>query len=432
MIDIQYIRDNPKDVEVKSKQKGYPVDVSSLLKLDEQRRSLLVSIDHLRTQRNDLSRAAKGRKPSEAEQAKGRDLKQTLSIEEAKLKLVDEQFYLALRAVPNMPLSIVPIGSSEDDNVIVKTVNPKPKFTFEPKAHHLIGESRDFIDKTRAAKVSGSRFAYIKGDLVRLQFAIVSYVISLLTSRDFIDQILKEQNLDLINHPFVPVIPPAMLKTAPYQASSRLNAEEVTYKIEQDDLWLNASAEHTLCTMLMDEIISVKELPLRYLGYSTSFRREAGTYGKDEEGIFRLHQFDKLEMEVFSTPETALAEHQLLIGIQEHLLNQLGLSYQLIEKCSADIGKPNAKGVDINTWFPGQNRYRETHSSDYISDYQSRDLKIRLKRADGSLEFVHTNDATVFALGRFMAAIIENFQNEDQSVNIPIVLQPFMGGTKTI
>jgi seryl-tRNA synthetase len=217
-----------------------------------------------------------------------------------------------------------------------------------------------------------------------------------------------------------------MLRTEPYVASARLNAEEVTYKIEQDDLWLNASAEHTLCTMYWNEVLPEEQLPIRYLGYSTSFRREAGTYGKDTEGIIRLHQFDKLEMEVFSTPEDGEDEHKLQIAIQEYLVQQLGLPYRLLNKCTFDIGKPNAHGVDIDCWFPAQNTYRETHTADYMTDYQARDLKIRTRRKDGRIDLVHTNDATAFAMSRILAAIMENNQTADGHITIPEVLRPFL------
>ncbi len=223
-----------------------------------------------------------------------------------------------------------------------------------------------------------------------------------------------------------------MLRTEPYEASARLNAAEVTYKLDNDDLWLNASAEHTLCTMYWNEILPEETLPIRYIGYSTSFRREAGTYGKDTEGIVRLHQFDKLEMEIFSTPETGIDEHKLQIAIQEYLVQQLKLPYRFVQKCTFDIGKPNASGIDLDCWFPGQNRYIETHTADYMTDYQARDLKVRLKRGQGKTELVHTNDATAFALSRILAAIMENYQQADGSVAVPEVLQPYMGGTTSI
>lgn len=288
------------------------------------------------------------------------------------------------------------------------------------------------MDKERAAKISGSRFVYLKGDLVRLQFALIQYVMDTLGNQEIIQKLIDENGLHISAKPFSPVLPPAMLRTEPYVASARLNAEEVTYKLDNDDLWLNASAEHTLCTMYWNETLPEDQLPIRYLGYSPSFRREAGTYGKDTEGIIRLHQFDKLEMEVFSTAETGFDEHKLLIAIQEYLVGQLKIQYQYVQKCTFDIGKPNASGVDINCWFPGQKRFIETHTADYMTDFQSRDLSTKVKRKDGSTELVHTNDATAFALGRILAAIVENYQDRDGSIWVPEILKGYLGGREKI
>jgi seryl-tRNA synthetase len=265
-----------------------------------------------------------------------------------------------------------------------------------------------------------------------MQLALMQFVMQSLGDEQLIARLVQENGLNVSTKPFTPVLPPAMLRTEPYEASARLNAEEVTYKIEQDDLWLNASAEHTLCTMYWNEILPEDMFPIRYIGYSTSFRREAGTYGKDEEGIFRLHQFDKLEMESLTTPETGLDEHKLHIAIQEYLVQQIGLPYQFVQKCTADIGKPNAAGVDLNAWFPAQGKYRETHTADYMTDYQSRDLKIRVRRQDGRVELVHTADATAFAMSRILKAIIENNQTADGRIMVPEVLRPFMNGQAEI
>ncbi|MCL4358062.1 serine--tRNA ligase [Patescibacteria group bacterium] len=424
MLDINFIRNNQEIVAQKAAQKGYPVDIGALVKLDNDRRLLQAQINKLRQERN--LTASQGQH-GDNEQSKGRAIKEKLSKLEAELKNLDPQYLQMLRSVPNLPLEDVPIGTSEAENIVVKTVGEPPRFNFKPLSHAQIGEALGLIDKERAAKVAGSRFVYLKGNLVKLQFALINFVLSELTSAELISRLIKDNGLNLKPTPFIPVLTPALLKTAPYEASARLNAEEMTYKIEQDDLWLNASAEHTLCTMHMNEVVPADLLPLRYIGYSTSFRREAGSYGKDMEGIFRLHQFDKLEMEVLSDATSGLAEHQLLIVIEEHLLSSLGLSYQVVNKCSADIGKPNAHGVDINTWFPSQNNYRETHTADYMTDYQARDLKIRTKD-NGDMRFVHTNDATAFALGRIMAALVENYQDEDGHFAIPEVLWPFMAG----
>lgn len=434
MLDIQYIRENAEAVEKKSKQKGYGVDISQLLDLDEERRNLLGSVEALRQKRNEHSDVIKqsGGKPDPELIQQGKLIKMELTQAEEQLEGVETHYLKLLKAVPNMPLEDVPVGASEEENVVAKTVGGLPHFDFEPKEHWELAEARDLIDKHRAAKIAGSRFAYIKGDLVRLQFAIMQFVMQTLTDQSVLQKIIAERQLHVSSKPFTPILPPAMLRTEPYVASARLDAEAVTYKMAQDDLWLNASAEHTLCTMYWNEILPEDMLPIRYIGYSTSFRREAGTYGKDVDGIFRLHQFDKLEMETFSTGETGLEEHKLMVAIQEYLLQQLAIPYRVVQKCTADIGKPNAIGVDMDAWLPGQGKYRETHTADYMTDYQARDLKIRVRRKEGHVELVHTNDATAFALGRTLIAIIENYQQADGRIVIPDVLRPYMGGQEII
>lgn len=432
MLDIQFIRENADLVQTKSKQKGYNVDVAKLLELDEERRGLIQKVTELQTGRNALAQAAKGQRPSEAQVEEGRALKEQAIMLEERLKIVEGLYAELLHAVPNMPTGDVPVGMSEDDNKVAKVVGEPKDYDYTPKHEYQLAEPKGLIDKERAAKIAGSRFAYLKGDLVRLQFALIQFVLQTLGDERVIERLVQENRLHVSAKPFTPVLPPAMLHAEPYVASARLNAEEVTYKIEQDDLWLNASAEHTLCTMYWNEILPEEELPIRYIGYSTSFRREAGTYGKDTEGIFRMHQFDKLEMEVFSTPETGLEEHLLLVAIQEYLVQQLGLPYRVIQKCTFDIGKPNARGIDLDCWFPGQQKYRETHTADYMTDYQARDLKIRARRTGGKVELVHTNDATAFAMGRILKAIMENYQTEDEHIIIPEVLQSFMQGQEEI
>lgn len=432
MLDIQFIRDNRDIVAEKSRQKGYAVDVDGLLHTDEDRRRLLASIESLRKERNDNADKMKGGQPQPTLIEEGKRIKGELSQAEEQFASIDKRYQKLLKAIPNMPLDYVPIGATEDENVITKTVGEVPRFDFTPKHDYELGDAHDLIDKERAAKIAGARFAYLKGGLVRMQFALVQFVMQTLGDEAVIKQLVEENNLGISTKPFTPVIPPALIRTEPYVASARLNAEEVTYKIEQDDLWLNASAEHSLCTMYWNEVLSEGVFPIRYIGYSTSFRREAGTYGKDVEGIFRLHQFDKLEMESFTTPETGLQEHKLHVAIQEHLVRQLGLPYQLLEKCTADIGKPNAAGVDINCWFPAQGQYRETHTADYMTDYQARDLKIRIRRSDGRIELVHTADATAFAMSRILKALMENNQTADGRIIVPEVLRAYMGGQAEI
>jgi len=431
MLDIRFIRDNSKAVETNAHNKGYDIEISSLIELDNQRRELQNQVDKLRKKRNDVVSQTKGVRPSDELIAEGKAIKDKLSVIEPQLKIVNDNYLELLKKVPNMSASDVPIGLTEDENIVAKTVGDITHFDFKPRNHAEIAADHGWIDKERAAKVTGSRFAYIKGDLVKLQMAIVQFVMNTLSDEDEIAKIAKNNGLDVVTKPFVPILPPLMLRTEMYDAMDRLEPRDDRYKIEGDDLWLQGSAEHVLGSMHSGETFDETELPLRYLGYATSFRREAGTYGKDMEGILRMHQFDKLEMESFATADDGLNEHLLFVAIQEYLLTQLQLPYRVIQKCTFDIGKPNSRGIDMETWLPGQDRYRETHTADYMTDYQSRRLNTRVRRISGDLELVHTNDATAFAIGRIMIAIIENNQTEDGKVNIPIVLQPYLAG-KTI
>jgi seryl-tRNA synthetase len=431
MLDIRFIRENATVVQENARQKGYDVNIDELLQWDKSKRELQQTADELREKRNVISSQMKGGRPSDELVAEGKALKEQLSEIESKLREADESFVTLLKRVPNMAADDVPVGATEDENVVAKVIGEKPSFAFAPRNHADIAEQRGWIDKERAAKVAGSRFAYIKGDLVKLQFAIIQFVINTLSDEATLKEIAETANLDVSLKPFTPILPPLMIRTELYDAMDRLEPRDDRYKLEDDDLWLQGSAEHVLGSMHADEIFEEKQLPLRYVGYATSFRREAGTYGKDMEGILRMHQFDKLEMESFTTGEDGLKEHLLFVAIQEHLLSAFGLPYQVIQKCTADIGKPNARGIDMETWLPGQDKYRETHTADYMTDYQARRLKTRVRRESGELELIHTNDATAFALGRIMIAIIENGQQQDGTVIVPEVLQPYLGG-KTI
>lgn len=416
MIDIEIIRTNPDLVKTAAHHKQVVVDIDQVLKLDQQRRTTQVRVDELRAKRNALS----------IEEAKtlGRDLKEQLQKLEKELTETEQEFFALLRQIPNLPTEDVPVGKSEDDNVVVKTVGSQPSFDFAPKNHWQLAETLGLIDKERAAKVAGSRFAYLKGDLVRLQFAMMQFAMDVLTDEEKLTQIAAEARLQVSTKPFTLVLPPLMIRTEPYEAMDRLEPRDERYKIEGDDLWLQGSAEHVLGSMHANEIIPEVQFPLRYAGYATSFRREAGTYGKDTEGIIRMHQFDKLELESLTTGEASLEEHHFLIAIQEYLMQQLGLPYQVVMKCTADIGKPNARGVDIDAWLPGQNKYRETHTADYMTDYQARRLQTRVRRTSGQTELVHTNDATALSQ-RPLIAILENYQQADGSVRIPEVLIPY-------
>ncbi|MBR5669483.1 serine--tRNA ligase, partial [Candidatus Saccharibacteria bacterium] len=390
-------------------------------------------IDALRQERNQVSAQMKGGKPDPKLIEQGKALKAQLAEKEPKLAEIEADFIARLKQVPNVYEDDVPIGLSEDDNQVAEVCGEIPDIK-DTKNHYEIGQARGWIDKERASKVAGARFAYIKGDMVKLQMAIVNFVMNSLSSETVIKEIIEKAGLQgkVSEKPFTIVLPPLMLRTEMYDAMDRLEPREDRYKIEGEELWLQGSAEHVLGSMHAGEIFEEKEMPVRYLGYATSFRQEAGTYGKDMEGIIRMHQFDKLEMESFSTKETSRAEHELFVAIQRWLIEQLELPYRVIRKCTFDIGKPDARGIDMEVWLPGQGKYRETHTADYMTDYQSRRLQTRVRRDNGDLELVHTNDATAFALGRIMIAIIENYQNPDMTVRVPKVLQKYLDGKETI
>lgn len=433
MLDIRYIREHAQAVQENAQRKGYDVDITTLIQRDEERRAVQQRADELRERRNANAAKMKGGRPEPSVIEEGKQIKTELSELETTLATLEEDVMIRLKAVPNMSHSDVPIGASEDENVVAKTVGTPKTFSFSPLNHAAIAEKRDWIDKERAAKVAGSRFAYIKGDLVKLQFAIIQFVLDTVTSEETLRRIANEAGLkDISVSPFTPILPPLMIRTELYDAMDRLEPRDDRYKLEGDDLWLQGSAEHVMGSMHAQEIIDEAALPVRYVGYATSFRREAGTYGKDMEGIMRMHQFDKLELESFTTADNGLNEHLLMVAIQEFLLSSLDIPYRVVQKCTADIGKPNARGIDMDAWLPGQDKYRETHTADYITDYQARRLQTRVRRTSGELELVHTNDATAFALGRAMIAIIENYQNEDGTVTVPEVLRPYLGGRETL
>lgn len=432
MLDITYIRENRQKVADSALNKGVEVDVDGLLSLDDNRRKLIKKADDFRQRKNELAGKSKGGKPSQEDIEKGKSIRNELSKVEAELKVVVTDYENLIKQIPNVSTDDTPIGDSEEKNEVVFEWGEKPKFEFNPKNHWEIAEPKGWIDKERATKVAGARFAYIKGDLALLHLSLVRYGFDVLTNEKILEEIIQENKIDVPNKVFTPVLPPLLIKTEPYDAMDRLEPREERYKLEGEELWLQGSAEHVLGSMHADEIFEEKELPVRYVGYATSFRREAGSYGKDMEGIFRMHQFDKLEMESFSRPEDSLNEHYLMIAIQEYLMRQLELPHRKLLKCTADIGKPNARGVDLDVWLPGQNKYRETHTADYMTDYQARRLQTRFRRQKSDeLELIHTNDATVFSQ-RPLIAIIENNQTVDGDVVVPKVLQSYMSNKEII
>ncbi len=421
MLDITFIRENVDLVKAAIKNKNREgIDLDRILELAEERRKLAGEITEVNRQRNEAQKT----RDAEA----GKRLKDELRAAEEKYQALEKELVSLLIKVPNIPSADTPLGPDESGNKVIRSWGEKPKFNFEPKAHWDIGRELGIIDSEKAAEISGARFTFLKGDLALMQFAILQWALSVLTSRTELEKIIKEAGLSVSPKPFVPVVVPVMMRSTVMNRMARLDPIEDRFYFEKDDLVLVGSAEHTLGPLHMDESLSEEKLPVRYVGYSTAFRREAGSYGKDTKGILRQHQFDKLEMESFTKPEDGLAEQDFMLAIQEYLMRQLKLPHQAVLICTGDMGFPDQRQIDLETWMPGQNTFRETHSADYVGGFQSRRLNTKLKRTNGESEPVHMNDATVFAMGRTLIAILENYQQEDGSVVVPEILRLYMGG----
>jgi len=403
MLDIKFIREHPDLVKEKSKRKGYSIDVEKLLKVDAERRKTIEEVDKLRS---DRKKAAELRN-----EAEGQKIKLELKTLENKLEKLQEEYYLLAREVPNLPKEDVPFGLDDSENQPIREVGKISSLDFKPKDHLELGIALDLIDMDRAAKVSGSRFAYIKNELVLMEFALIQYVL----------ETLKNEN-------FIPIIPPVIVNKKPIDGLGYPEYQSGEgYKI--DDQYLVGTAEHSIVPMHMDDVFAPSDLPKRYLGFSTAFRKEAGTYGKDTKGIFRVHQFDKLEMVSFVHPNDEDKEHEYLLSIEEKLVSALELPYRVLSICTGDLGFPASRKYDIEVWLPSQNQYRETHSVSTCGQFQARRLNIKYKEGEKS-DFVAILNGTAFAIGRTLIAIMENYQQKDGSILVPKVLQKYTGFNK--
>lgn len=424
MLDINYIRENPEKVKKEIKNKNFdPKLVDELLTLDERRRKLIGEIEILRSGRN---RAA-DTKDIES----GKKIKEELQKKEPELKGIEENYKELLWKIPNLYSDDTPIGKDESENKVIRKWGEPKKFKFKVKDHMEIGKNLGMIDTETASRVTGARFNYLMGNAVLLQNALYQFAISILIDEKKLKEIAETVKKGYSSKAFVPVVPPLFINPETYRRMARLTDEtEIErYAIPRDNQYLIGSAEHTLGPVHMEETLSDGDLPLRYFAFTPAFRREAGSYGKDTKGILRQHQFDKVEMESFTTPEAGMDEQNFFVAIQEYLMQKFELPYQVVAICTGDMGGPDYRQIDIETWMPGQNKYRETHTSDYMTDYQARRLNTRVKTKNGN-EFAHMNDATAFAMGRTIIAILENYQNEDGSVDVPKVLQKWMGKEK--
>ena len=430
MLDIKFIRENKEIIKEGIAKKKSTIDIDALLLLDEKRLSIMSRTEALRSEQNRMSNLIAVEKDFNARQqmiSEMKLVKDEFKEKEQELEIVLGEWKALMLKIPNIPSVDTPEGPDESSNQVIRQWGEIPQFSFTPKEHFELGKALGIIDTETAGEVASSRFAYLKGDLVLLQFALIQMCLEILTNKETLEQIISKAGLSISLKEFIPVVPPVFVRPLVQVKMARYMAPEDHYLFPNDDLMLIGSAEHTLGSMHMNKIFEESELPIRYAGYSTAFRREAGTAGKDTNGILRQHQFDKLEMEVFSLPENSIQEQNFLVAIQEYVLQTLKLPYQVVAVCTGDMGFPDTRQIDIETWMPGQNKYRETHSSDNTGGFQARRLNTRVRRGDGRIEPVHMNDATVVAIGRMLIGIMENYQQEDGTIKIPEVLQKYLG-----
>lgn len=423
MLDIKFIRQSQDIVKKAILNKNVDLDLDKLLAADERRRHVLQESEQLKAEQNKRS------KGPQFQESLGelRGIKEKIKLLEKELELVEKEFSDLMLQVPNIPSEDTPVGKDESENKVLRQVGKIPQFNFKPKEHWELGQELDVIDMERAAKVSGARFAYRKGAIPLLELAVIQYTFSTLTDESILKKILKKTKLNISSKTFRPIFPPIMIKPEVFQKMDRLEPKEERYHIPSDDIYLVGSAEHTIGAMHMDETFKEEDLPIRYIGFSTAFRREAGSYGKDMKGLIRMHQFDKLEIESFTLPENSQKEQDFIVAVLEHMVQEFVLPYQVLIMCTGDMGKQDARHIDLEIWMPGQNKYRETHTSDLMTDFQARRLNTRVKKSNGEIQYVHMNDATAFALSRIVVAIMENYQTEKGTIKIPKVLQKYTG-----
>jgi len=410
MIDIRLIEAKPEEVRNLLKKKGLDAPIDEILSLNQRRKDLIKEVDSLRHLQNVTSKEIqKNPKDKDALISRIREIVPKLRELEEELKKVEDSLNDLILTLPNLPHESVPEGKDESDNIPIKYCGSIPQFDFTPRDHLELGETLDLIDIKRAGKVSGSRFYYLKRELVILEYALIRFVTDLLVEKGF-----------------VPVIPPVLVREDILYGLGYLpELEDQMYKIPLDELRLAGTSEHTVVPMFKDEILDIKDLPQRFISFSSCFRREAGSAGKDTRGILRVHQFDKLEMVSFTLPTKSWEEHEFLLSIEEEIMSRLNIPYRVVLICAGDLGFPASKKYDIEAWLPGQNRYRETHSCSNCTDFQARRLNIRYRDEDGDVHYVHILNGTALAIGRAIIAIMENYQNKDGSIRVPDVLIPY-------
>jgi seryl-tRNA synthetase len=423
MLDIKLIRENPTLVKDNLSKRGNPENIEmldKLIKLDKKWRMDLTELNKLRHKRklatNEIAALKKMKKDAKDNIEKARKIDAQITNIEKEVLSRKEKITEYLLRIPNLLHESVPVGLDEEKNVQVKKWGNIPDFDYSIRNHIELGTRLKIIDIERAGKVAGSRFFYLKGAGALLDLALINFA-------------LKE----IVKRGYVPIEPPYLMRREAYQGVTALgDFEDVLYKIEHENLYLIATSEHPMAAMFMKEVLKEEELPLKFAGISTCFRKEAGAHGKDTRGIFRTHQFNKIEQFIFSTPEQSWQLHDELLANAEEIMKKIGLPYRVVNVCTGDIGTVAAKKFDIEVWMPAQKAYREIVSCSNCTDYQSRRLDIRYREKEGAPTkgFVHTLNSTAIATGRMIVAILENFQQDDGSVVVPEVLREYMGSIK--
>jgi seryl-tRNA synthetase len=424
MLDLAFIRNNPEVVKEAARLKNNSIDIDGLLALDQQVVNLQHEVEEARAQQNrlskDIQQAAKEKNVEKRNEliAQGKQLAEQIKEKEPMLAKLQEERYQLLLLVPNIPDPSAPIGKDESDNVPIKYWGEKPRFDFQPLDHYDLMQRLDVVDIERAVKVAGSRSYVLKGDAARLELALINFAMERMASKGF-----------------TPLIVPAMARDFAFIGSGQFpKGRDQVYEIDNEDTFLVGTAEVSITGMYKDEILKAEDLPLTFVGFCPCFRQEAGTYGKDTRGVFRIHQFNKVEQYIIckADHEESVRWHEQLLQNAEEIIQELELPYRVVSVCTGDMGDGKVGMYDLECWVPSENRYRETHSCSYLHDWQARRANIRYRDEDGKVKFVHTLNNTAVASPRILIPLFETHQQADGSIRIPEALRPYMGGQKYI
>lgn len=421
MLDVKFLRDNLEQAQQRLSTRGSAIDLDTFCQLDKQRRELLSTADNLKAEKNRVSALigqTKDKSQVKDEISRMKEVSGQIKELDEQLRTTNEALQNILLTIPNLPHEDCPVGSSEDDNVVIRSWGSMLQFSFTPKAHWDIGEDLDILDFERGGKLTGARFTLYKGAGARLERALINFMLDLHTEQ----------------HKYVEMLPPFMVNRESMTGTGQLpKFEEDLFHVEGPDYFLIPTAEVPVTNIHRDEILGAQQLPLCYTAYTPCFRKEAGSHGRDTRGLIRQHQFNKVELVKFVAPEDSDQELEKLLADAERVLQLLELPYQVVDLCTSDIGFSAARTFDLEVWLPGQNVYREISSCSTFRDFQARRAAIRYRREEGAKsEFVHTLNGSGLAVGRTLLAVLENYQQEDGSVLVPKVLQPYMGGLERI